>query len=407
MTPRPPATGTHVEIDEGAGHRPDVVWLDNAVLRLGFVPALGGRLLSVQLRGRETLWRNADLLDENLYPVPPHVPAPVSGPMSAWNNYGGDKTWPAPQGWSGPAEWAGPPDPVLDSGPYDRHVERTPGAVTLTMTSGHDPRTGLTLTRAVTLRDGQSWYDVRLEARNTSAQPVRWALWNVTQRAAGGPGSGGVYVGVTDGDHRAVPLAVGTGAPRHQVLGADRLVVPHQDVVGKIGFPGAGGWLAHAAHGITTTQTFTIDPRGAYPDGGSRVEVWMEHPLSEPIEHLGGLRPRARIVEIELLGPSVTLAPGEHSALAYRSATAAGAGEVRTVTPVGHWESDARFAAYVDGDLLAGGIAVGGVRAGAGITLDSAVIGSPVTLREHGTGVEHDLGAAPGPGRAYDQEEQL
>ncbi|WP_280419491.1 DUF4380 domain-containing protein [Nocardia carnea] len=407
MTPRLPSTGILVESDEGDGLRPGTVWLDNGVLRLGFVPALGGRLLSVQLRGRETLWRNTELLDDDLHPVAPHVPAPVSGPMSVWNNYGGDKTWPAPQGWSGPAEWAGPPDPVLDSGPYDRRVERTAGAVTLTMTSGHDPRTGLTLTRAVTLRYGQSWYDVRLEARNTSAERVRWALWNVTQRAAGEPGTGGVYIGIGDGDRRTVPLAVGTGAPRHEILGDDRVLVPHQDIVGKVGFPGASGWLAHAAHGLTTTQTFAVDPGGDYPDGGSRVEVWMEHPLSEPIESLGGLQPRARIVEIELLGPSVTLAPGEHTALEYRCATAAGEGEVRTVTPVGHWGSDARFAAYVGGDLEASGITVAGVRAGEVTALDSDLIGSPITLREHGTGVEHDLGTASGRGRAHDQEEQL
>ena len=33
-----------------------------------------------------------------------------------WKNYGGAKTWPAPQGWDGEGQWPGPPDPVLDSG---------------------------------------------------------------------------------------------------------------------------------------------------------------------------------------------------------------------------------------------------------------------------------------------------
>ena len=36
-----------------------------------------------------------------------------------WKNYGGAKTWPAPQGWDGAGQWPGPPDPVLDSGRYD------------------------------------------------------------------------------------------------------------------------------------------------------------------------------------------------------------------------------------------------------------------------------------------------
>ncbi len=40
------------------------------------------------------------------------------GTLAAWKNYGGDKTWPAPQGWETDDQWHGPPDPVLDSGRY-------------------------------------------------------------------------------------------------------------------------------------------------------------------------------------------------------------------------------------------------------------------------------------------------
>ncbi len=114
------------------------VCLDNGLVRLGFVPALGGRLLSVQVGGREFLWRNSSYVDAALLPVGGHVFAPNAGRMGDWVNYGGDKTWPAPQD-----QWAGPPDPVLDSGPYT--VDQAPGAVTLT--SGLDPRTGLRITR--------------------------------------------------------------------------------------------------------------------------------------------------------------------------------------------------------------------------------------------------------------------
>ena len=39
------------------------------------------------------------------------------GSIAAWKNYGGGKTWPAPQGWDRPDQWHGPPDPVLDTGP--------------------------------------------------------------------------------------------------------------------------------------------------------------------------------------------------------------------------------------------------------------------------------------------------
>ncbi len=310
----PTAEGVRVRIDSGDG-RPDVVWLENSVLRLGIVPDLGGRLLSARAHGREMLWRNTALLDDRLHPVAPHVPGPVSGPMSGWHNYGGDKTWLAPQGWDGAHQWAGPPDPVLDSGRYRWTVERTAGAVSLTATSGHDPRSGMTLSRTVTLTDGTCGYDLRVRGRNTSTEPVRWALWNVVQRPGGHAGSGGVEIGVDAGATQAVPLAVGTAAPTVETIDDARVRVPHQDVVGKVGFPGASGWLEHTVDGVVTRQTFAVDPEGDYPDGGSRVEVWMEHPLDGPLPHLGDLWPTARIVEIEVLGPSVALAPGEHSTL--------------------------------------------------------------------------------------------
>jgi len=309
-----------VDVDDAAG-RPTVVWLDNGLLRIGAVPDLGGRILSTTYAGIETLWRNAGLLDERLHPVSGHVPTPIGGSLGDWVNYGGDKTWPAPQGWSGPGEWAGPPDPVLDSGAFDWSVEELgDGSVRLVMTSADDPRTGLRLARAVTLSPGHHGYTLRLRGTNTSAAPVRWALWNVTQRCAGEVGTGGVDVrvglpGPDSGGPDVVPVIEGTGLPRHVTIAPDMVHVPHQDVVGKLGFPTATGWLSHASGGITCTLLFTPDPTGAYPDGGSRAEIWLEHPLPEPLAQLGDLDPPDRIVEVEVLGPLADLPPGTSTEL--------------------------------------------------------------------------------------------
>ncbi|VVJ23168.1 Uncharacterised protein [Amycolatopsis camponoti] len=266
-----------------------VTWLDRGDLRLGLVPELGGRLLSVRYRGVELLWRNADLLDDDLLADY----APNSGRMGDWVNYGGDKTWPAPQGWSGPGEWAGPPDPVLDSGPYTAVRDGD----TVTMTSAPDPRTGLRFTRAVTILD--DGYRLDLRAENVSERVVRWALWNVTQL----PGGGAVTAGLRRPD--VVALVAGTGTPEYTVDG-DRLVVPPQDVVGKLGVPGTAGWVTYGA----LTLSFDVDPAGEYPDQGSPLEIWLEHPLPEPLAELGDLDPPARIVELEVLGPLTVLAPG-------------------------------------------------------------------------------------------------
>jgi hypothetical protein len=286
----------------------EVVWLDNGVLRLGLVPALGGRLLSLRFGGLELLWRNASLVDERLRPVDGHMPASAAGSMGDWVNYGGDKTWPAPQGWDHSGQWAGPPDPVLDSGVYA--VDVSGGSVT--MTSGADPRTGLRLTRRVDLQPDSGSYRLDLTATNTLDRPVRWALWNVTQF----PGDGEVSVSLAGRKApEVVELVAGTGNPTFAYFG-DHVVIPAQDVVGKLGFPDASGSLTYSGNGVTITQRFAVDETAEYPDSDSRAEVWLEHPLPEPLAHLGNLDPPGRIVECEILGPLTTLSPGASTHLA-------------------------------------------------------------------------------------------
>ncbi|MFI5607431.1 DUF4380 domain-containing protein [Amycolatopsis sp. NPDC051903] len=289
----------------------DVHWLDNGVLRLGVVPALGGRLLSLVHGGAEAgvelLWRNPAVLGDDLRPLDGRDPVPNSGRMGDWVNYGGDKTWPAPQGWDGPEQWAGPPDPVLDSGPFS--VSGLSGTA-ITLTSAVDPRTGLRLTREFTLGSGAS-YTLRLTAENCAERPVRWALWNVTQL----PGGGAVTAGLASVRTPAVvELVAGTGNPKYTVDGAT-VVVPPQDVVGKLGVPDTAGWVSCGVSGVTLTLSFDVESGAEYPDAGSPLEIWLEHPLPAPIAELGDLDPPARIVELEALGPLTTLAPGEKTSL--------------------------------------------------------------------------------------------
>ncbi|GLU49980.1 DUF4380 domain-containing protein [Nocardiopsis ansamitocini] len=338
----------------------EVVYLDNGVLRLGVVPALGGRLLSALHRGTEFLYRNPRLLGADLHPVDGERPAPTSGPMSAWRNFGGDKTWPAPQGWDGPHEWAGPPDPVLDSGEYDRAVATgADGAVTLTLTSGDDPRTGLRLRRRLTLAPGRSGYRLELTAHNTSDTPRRWALWNVTQLGAepvGHASAQGVYVGTADSadPSAVVPLVAGDANPRVEQSHPGVLRVPAQDVIGKAGFPAATGWLACVGAAGTMTQRFDVVEGAPYPDQGSRAEVWLEYPPEHPLEHLGGLFPADRIVECEALGPLTDLAPGDSTTLTIDAGFGSGTAAVTDVTPDGFWSEPPRLSSTPDGTRLSG-----------------------------------------------------
>ncbi|SHK67179.1 protein of unknown function [Nocardiopsis flavescens] len=330
---------------EGAGVGERIV-LDNGTVRLTAAPGLGGRLLSVRLRGREHLYRNPRLLDADLRAVPGVELGPVDGPMSAWNNVGGDKTWPAPQGWDGPGQWAGPPDPVLDSGAYAAEASSAAdGSAVLTLTSGDDPRSGLRLRRRITLEPGTAGFRLDLEAVNTSGTARRWALWNVTQIDGSGAAgdAGGVYAGVRGPGPHTVPLVAGNGNPRVLEHAPGVLRVPAQDVVGKVGFPTASGWLAHVGAAGTLTQRFAVAEGGAYPDSGSRAEVWLEAPVDRPLEHLGGLCPVDRVTEVEALGPLADLAPGQATRLAVEFGLGTGTGPVAGVTPDGFWERAPRW----------------------------------------------------------------
>lgn len=298
----------------------EVHWLRCGGLELGLAPALGARLLALRWHGRELLYRNERLVDDRLHRTAAEAALPpVDDTMGTWRNYGGDKTWPAPQGWSGPHEWAGPPDPVLDSGAWDVDVSRDEDRVVLDLASAADRRTGLRLRRRFVVDPAVAGFALHLEMENASADDVTWALWNVTQvrGAARTATPWGLHVGL-DPRHDGPPvvdLIAGTGVPAWERPDEDALFVPNQDVVGKIGVPAASGWLAYAGDGLQLTQTFAVDPSADYPDGGSRVEAWLEHPLDAPIAALGDLHPRERIVECEVLGPRTTLAPGERAGL--------------------------------------------------------------------------------------------
>jgi hypothetical protein len=172
------------------------------------------------------------------------------------------------------------------------------------MTSAPDPRTGLRLTRRFTLTP--TGYTLDLTATNVSGHPVRWALWNVTQF----PGGSEVFVALRDHPEPVVDLIAGTANPRYVNVGGG-VTVPPQDVVGKLGFPGAAGALSYGV----VTFSFAVDPAADYPDKGSPVEVWLEHPQPQPLAALGNLNPPAHIVECEILGPLTDLAPGEHTSL--------------------------------------------------------------------------------------------
>ena len=316
-----------VVVDRPGG--PDLPLLRVTTDRLAatFAPTRGGRLLSLVSGGRELLWQNPDLVDAELVPVLPVAEWPASdGGMDTWANVGGSKTWPAPQGWSGPDEWAGPPDPVLDSGAWTAEWEASDAEATVTLTSGDDPRTGLRVVREFRLLDGASSFSERVTFTNTSAATRRWSIWEVCQVDTGSPdgrsAEGSVVVVPHAGEADELDLGTYEGELRSTRRGHD-VVLPLGTGVAKRGYPAASGSVElHGPDGLEIGLATSPVEAGTWPDGGSRVEVWLQRPTAAPIESLEGLHPSAHLVELEVLGPMTTLAPGATSTLDVEWSTA-------------------------------------------------------------------------------------
>lgn len=290
----------------------EVIQVSNQRLELCFIPDVGGRLISLRFDGTELLWRNPHYFDDDLAPVRARSEWPcLDGTMASWANVGGSKTWPAPQGWSGPGEWAGPPDEVLDAGRFQAEVslDRT-GAARVIMTSPYDPATGLCIYRRFVLEADSSKFTETARFVNLSRESITWSIWEVAQVDTSQPG-GRIVVDVTSDSAPVVLLTLDSSISSRFRRG--QVHVPTQAAIGKLGFTDATGRIAYVRPDGIELELVVELQAGIYPDGGCPVELWMQHPVPEPLPDLGGLRPDADLIELEVLSPLVTLAPNEQT----------------------------------------------------------------------------------------------
>jgi len=281
----------------------------NDVLSLTFLPQCGGRLISLKYKNHEFLWTNPKYLtaDSRTTTMPfPSWPKPDST-MGSWVNLGGSKTWPAPQGWSAADEWPGPPDEVLDSGIYSlNHVVDENGDMHITMTSQEDARTGIQITRFFDIPSTGANIYQRNSFRNHTSKVKTWSIWEVAQVATNLPNfkeEKGYFL--VECANLVEPRILFSAVGDIEYISTDRYIkVPVQDAIGKIGFTNASGVLAWIRpDDLTLEMKFLPSPNATYPDGGCSVELWHQYPLNSPLENLGGLKPDAYLVEMEILSP--------------------------------------------------------------------------------------------------------
>ena len=322
------------------------VTLGNGLVEAVAVPDIGGRIMAYDLGPYPYLWVNARLAGKLFSPQGNMG----DGSLGAWKNYGGSKTWPAPQGWDNEDQWHGPPDPFLDSGRYAvETIEASPSAAMVRMRSPKDPRTGVQIVRQLTLHQGGSHATLHLEMKNTSERERTWGIWDVVQLDATRKDASGAETH----DDRAwvyIPTNPDSRFPRgYDVLfGAEDnpewqagvrpnlLGAQYQYRVGKIAVDSPAGWVAfvNQAQDFAFCQCFTFFDGETYPDGGATVECWTTG-LGEVIDGLDFERDPQYNVEAEVLGPLRKMAPGDVQAFDIDWYAARCPGPIVSVTPAG------------------------------------------------------------------------
>ncbi len=244
--------------------------LANDQLSITVVPALSGRVMELIVGGRNLFWINEPLLAGK---------TGGEADYGGWKNWGGYKTWLAPQ-----AHW---PNPEAQPDDMD-NVEWEVAAQTddsLDLRGPVIPWGGVRLGRRIALKT--PGVSVGETIFNASAQPQTWAVWTVAQFPIPG------WATFPSKDSKRVK-ALHASPPR-----LDRGRLRFSGISKwKVGAPGVEGWGEYRADAWPQTFRAVFAPHSTLPhpdDCG--LEAWSN---SDP-----------DYMELEWLGPIVTLKPGD------------------------------------------------------------------------------------------------
>lgn len=254
----------------------------NGFAEVVVVPAIG-RVMQFRRQGETDgpFWENRNLDGRS--------PDPNS---TEWGNFGGDKTWPAPQGeWPKVGKRAWPPPPAFDSMPVEATINHAKGTVLLT--SAVDPWYGIRTRRLLSLIPGETTLRITTTYEKVEGTPVRVGVWVITQ--------------LKDPEAVIIPVPKRSPYPEGYNRQSEKLPLNLQRMEDfltlqrspkdstKIGND-AGALLWVGRRDMVLVES----PRsrgGEYPDQGSSAEVYTN---PDPLTY----------VELELLGPLKNLKVG-------------------------------------------------------------------------------------------------
>ncbi|MEA2008287.1 MAG: hypothetical protein U9O54_04130 [Chloroflexota bacterium] len=257
------------------------VQLSNQTLTLLVTQSVGPRILSLRVKGGENLFAE----------LPNKVLDRSDG--RTYRFYGGHRLWHAPE------------DVNRTYLPDNEPVEISPLERGCRVVQPVEPETGLQKTIEIQLSPKQAVVEVEHILTNRGAKPTPCALWAITQFKPGGvallPQNTGLMNGNPTLPNRTLAFWPYTDIKNpHLTLKNDAIIIEakFEDGALKVGFPNPRGWLAYWQEGVLFVKRAVCHSSAEYYDFGSSSECYCA----------------PDVLELETLGPKVTLQPGESAA---------------------------------------------------------------------------------------------
>lgn len=277
--PPPSRGGVNVRKESYRGWN-DALVIDNGMAEVVIVPSIGRVMQFKFIGGEDTFWENEALFGK-----------PVDATSNDWGNFGGDKTWPAPQAdWPKltPRSW--PPPVAFDAMPVTAQVN----GAEVTLISPVDPHYGIRTYRMITLDPKRPVMKITTRYEKVTGDPMTVSVWIITQLRD----PAGVYVPVPDptlfpSGHHAQSKELPPDLKFAK--GLISLTRP-RNMSTKIGTD--AGSLLWVGRETMVRIDSPRDPKRRYPDNSSSAEVYTN---PDPNKY----------VELEMLSPLRLLETGQ------------------------------------------------------------------------------------------------
>jgi hypothetical protein len=266
--------------------------MQNGLITMATVPAIGGRVMQYDLNGVPSLFVNSAELG-NTYT-----------PANDFNlrNFGGFKNWPSPQD-----AWNWPPPPTLDYGKYAvTDFRQGSDSVSLTIISPIEQwrAPNIQFQRTATIFKGSTCVRMEQTIINTGTSVAKWGEWDISQSIVQHNGKTDYQnfwsyfplnpksVYGSTGVSPQGPSEAWKGEISPGIYG-----VQYYPDGQKIFADPSVGWLVYAnlLDSVISVRTFSVFDTLQYPDGGARISVWVNPP-------------NPAYMEVEVKGPVVSLA---------------------------------------------------------------------------------------------------